>query len=130
MDETKGKIDGQNVYIEINSWITLSFFARLDFDSTQGIRGRTYRGGTGREKQERGICWLSGKEIKFNCCQNRDDKVAKKNQRVATLDSSFSLNSWLSGNGGGGGQGEGHARRAGGGGMADMSGKERVLMTI
>lgn len=37
----------------------MSFFARLDFDSTQGIRGRTYRG---REKQERGICWLSGKK--------------------------------------------------------------------
>lgn len=52
MDETKGQIDKNVHYVRINSWITLSFFARLDFDSTQGIRGRTYRGGTGREKQE------------------------------------------------------------------------------
>lgn len=59
-----------NMY-KINSWITLSFFARLDFDSTQGIRGRTYRGGTGREKQERGICWLSGNKLFHNQVENQ-----------------------------------------------------------
>lgn len=51
----------------------MSFFARLDFDSTQGIRGRTYQGGTGREKEERGICWLSGNKL-VNKSHTSDDK--------------------------------------------------------
>lgn len=41
--------------VEINKcWITLSFFARLDFDSRQGIQGRTYQE-TGRERDRVGV---------------------------------------------------------------------------
>lgn len=42
--------------------------------------------------------------------------MINKNKSLQPLDSSFSLNIWLSGNGVEGGQSEGHALRAGGGG--------------
>lgn len=61
MDRISGGHKGrrwQRTQVEVNICFTLSFFARLDFDSTQGILGRTCQGGTGRERQETGVCWL------------------------------------------------------------------------